>query len=598
MMLLRISTLAVVAVCLATICAATAGSALAREHASTALRQTKATVVCAPERLRLGGATDCTAKVTDTGSGKKAPPAGTVTFTSSGPGSFEPEACTLETTAAAAASCTSTYTPRALGSGTHVVAASYGGSEAHNPAAGRYEISVTPVNDSRRSPTLLRAPPSIANGTTVGATTDYSDPESACGEPTSTVWYSLSARTSGRVAVRLRAHGKLDAVVSVFRVVRSQFKPVGCVPTDEKGVGGIGFQAARGSRYLIAVGEQEGSASSTFRLELFAPPLARAPGDLLPSRGVGAFVDPLTKPEAAWSVLLTAGTTYRINLAADRGRCLSLAVFGPDTSSFAGRYPMREASCGGYLVLTPGPGRGGRHSLLVRAQGNRGEVQRYRLRVARAGRDDTAPGVPIENGQTRRGTLSGQSIDVLDLFRFVVDHRTDVTARLGLPQKTRFELLLISGEGRLLRCVCAARKAPELRARLDEGEYFVAVRARGQSHGRYRLTLLVREITTTVALIDEVAEATSELGRAVVLAADVTPAAAVGGRVELRIDRFDPIEGWQYVRTLTAVVGSSGRAVRTWTPPTVGRWRVRALFAGTRAASPSASSRVILLVSK
>jgi hypothetical protein len=598
MKLPRAPILVLVAVSAAATCAAPAGSAPVGEKAATALRQTKTAVVCRPDVLRLGGTSDCTARVTDTGSGKKSPPAGTVTFTSNASGSFELASCTLEASAAAAATCTATYRPAAIGNGAHVVTAAYGGSETHNPTSGQYEVSVTPVNDARRSPTPLRAPPSAIDGTTVGATADYSDPEAACGELAATVWYSLVARTSGRIAVRLRARGKLDAVVSVFRVVRSQFRPLGCVPTDEKGMGGIAFQAARRGRYLIVVGEQERSTSSTFRLELFAPPLAVAPGARLPSRGVGAFVDPLTKPESAWSAVLREGVSYRMNLAADRGRCLSLYVFGPATPSFVDALAVREASCGGYLVLTPGPGRGGRYSLLVRAHGNRGETQRFRLRVAPTGRDDTAPGLAIENGQTRGGSLSGQSIDVVDLYRFAIDHRTDVTARLGWSRHARFDLLLLSGEGSLLRCACAARKPPDLRARLEEGEYFIAVRARGQSAGRYRLGLLIREITTTVALVDRVADAaTAELGRAVELSSEVTPAAAVGGRVLFRIDRFDPIEGWQYVRTLTARVGSSGRASRTWSPPTVGRWRVRALFVGTRSASPSASTHVPLLVS-
>ncbi len=86
----------------------------------------------------------------------------------------------------------------------------------------------------------------------------------------------------------MRARGKLDAVVAVFRLVRSQINPLGCVPTDEKGVGGIAFQALRGGRYVIVVGERDRSASSTFRLELFAPPLARAPGARLPARGIAS----------------------------------------------------------------------------------------------------------------------------------------------------------------------------------------------------------------------------------------------------------------------------------------------------------------------
>jgi hypothetical protein len=576
--------------------AGSAGSASAADKAATALRVTKTTVTCKPEVLVPDVSSLCTAKVVDTASGKKTPPLGTVTFTTTAPGAFDPESCTLETSAAAAATCTSAYQPKAIGNGTHAIAASYGGSDVHSPTAGRTEVYVTPPNDTRRNAVALRTPPSAVDGTTVGATSDYSDPESSCGDVGSTVWYSLATRSSARIAVRVRAHGRLDAIVAVFQRIRSQFKPLGCVPTDEKGIGGVAFQSARGGRYLIVVGERERSSSSTFRLELFAPPLARAPGARLPAGGKASSVDPLTRPEAAWFVFLGAGRTYRINLAADRHRCLSLSLFGPGTWSFQIAREIRGSTCGGYFVFTPGPDNGGRYSLLVRAQGNRGETQRYRLQVARAGRDDTAPGLLIRNGQTRRGSLSGRSIDVLDLYRFDVDHRTDVTARLGLPPKAQFELLLLSSDGELLRCARKPVRVSELRARLDEGEYFIAVRARGQSFGHYRIALLLREITATVALIDEVTDATAELGRAVRLSARVTPDAAIGGGLQFRIDRFDPIEGWQFSRLLNARVGSGGLATVAWSPPAVGRWRVRAIFAGTRAASPSASVYTQLLV--
>jgi hypothetical protein len=573
-----------------------AGSTPPRQHGLAALRPTKTTITCKQETLTPGASTACTTKVADSGSGKKAAPAGTVTFASSAPGSFDVESCTLAVSGAAAATCSMTYQPDAVGSGTHALTASYSGSETHAAGIGRFELYVTPSNDGRRNATTLRTPPSSVEGSTIGATSDYSDPELGCGGASSTVWYSLEIRSSGRIAVRIRARGRLDAVVAVFRRVRSQYKPLGCVPTDEKGIGGVSFQAERRGQYLIVVGERANSASSAFRLELFAPPLARAPGASLPSDGTTSSVDPLTRPEAAWSVALAAGRTYRINLAPDRSRCLPLSLYGPGTSSFGAGHAVRGRVCGGYLVFTPGPDEGGRYSLLVRAQGNRGGTQRYRLRVARAGRDDTAPGLLIRSRQTRRGSLSARSIDVLDLYRFDVTHRTDVTIRLRVPRSAAFELLLLSSEGNYVRCACGNARSPEVRAQLDEGQYFVAVRARGQSAGPYRVSLLIREITSTVALIEAVSNATAKLGSEVQLSAEVTPLAAVGGRVRFRVDRFDPIEGWQFSRIITVRVASGGLATVAWLPPTVGRWRVRGFFAGTTAASPSASGHALLLV--
>ena len=512
---------------------------------------------CSPDRLTPRASSNCVAKVADTGSGKKTPPAGTVAFTSSAPGSFDPQSCTLETSAAAAATCTTTYQPSAIGNGTHLVAASYSGSETHNPTVGRNEISVTPANDVRRNATKLGIPPSAIDGTTVGATADYSDLESTCGDVGSTVWYSLGTRASGRVAVRLRARGRLDAVVAVFRRVRSQFKPLGCVPTDEKGVGGVAFQAARRGHYLISVGERERSASSTFRLELFAPPLARAPGAPLVARGVASSVDP-TDAARDRVVRRSGGGEDVPDESRGRSQPLSFThrVRAWNQTSFTGTRAIRGNACGGYLVLTPGPDQGGRYSLLVRAQGDRGETQRYRLQVARAGRDaHTAPGLLIRSGQTRRGALSGRSIDVVDLYRFDVDHRTEVTARLGASRGAEFELVLLSDDGNALRCACTTSRARELRARLDEGQYFVAVRARGQSVGRYRVGLLIREITATTTLIDGVPDATS----------GARPCgASLGSGPTRRGDRrtravpssiaSDPIEGWQFSRVIGAHV--------------------------------------------
>ena len=564
--------------------------------AASAVRATKTTVSCKPDTLVAGASTACTAKVADTAAGKKSPPAGTVSFATNAPGSFDVDTCALAASAAAAATCVVAYRPDAIGNGTHAITASYAGSETHAASTVGFELAVTPRNDSRRSATALRTPPSSIEGTTVGATTDFSDPESACGDPEATVWYGLATRSNGRVAVRLRAHGKLDAVVAVFRRVRSQLKPLGCVPTDEKGIGGIAFQADRGGHYLIVVGERENSAASTFRLELFAPPLANPPGSRIPARGTHSSVDPLTRPEAAWSAVLAAGRTYRINLAPDRGRCLSLSVFRPGTTSFTRGQPIREAECGGYVAFTPGPDEGGRYSLLVSAYGNRGGQQRYRLQVARAGRDDSAPGLLIRNGQIRRGSLSGSSIDVLDLYRFDVTHRTEVTAGLHIARTADFDVALLSSEGATIACTCGHKRLHELRARLDEGTYFLAVRAQNPSRGPYRVSLLIREITSTVLLAERFSGTATDLGSAVELRAQVTPATAVGGLVRFRIDRFDPIEGWQFSRLLGARVGSGGLAAVAWTPPTVGRWRIRAFFVGTRSAAPSASAPMPLLV--
>ena len=104
------------------------------------------------------------------------------------------------------------------------------------------------------------------------------------------------------------------------------------------------------------------------------------------------------------------------------------------TCSFADAGPLKVLHCGGYLTYTPGQGAGGRYTVLATATGTRPGRQRYRLQAALAGPDDMAPGVRIENLETRGGSLSG--IDVVDLYRFQVP-RARATSRSRLPDASR-----------------------------------------------------------------------------------------------------------------------------------------------------------------
>jgi hypothetical protein len=570
--------------------AASAGS-----DTTLAVRATRVVVQCKPETLTPGKTTECTLAVSDQSDGTKVAPVGTVTVTTNGPGSFDTTTCTL-VPAVTVSRCSVRYTASGIGTGTHVITASYSGSEIHTASSKSAEIGVTPPNDDRRAAEPLAPPPSRKDGTLVGATYAFSDPDADCADLGGTVWYRFVPRKTQRVAIRLQAHGRLDAVVAVFRPVRSTYRSLGCAPTDDKGVAGVAFDAARGGSYLVLVGSREGRRRSTFRLELFAPPAARPPGAALPRRGARSTLDPLRKPEEAWSSALASGRTYRVNLAADRGRCLSLSIYAPGTKSFANASPVRQARCGGYLVFTPGPDGGGRYSFLVEAESGRGGAQDYRLDTALAGPDDTAPGTTVSNHETRRGSVSGRGIDVVDLYRFEVSHLSDVTLRYQGSRFLAFDLPLVSSTGGRIRCACGESGGGELQARLDEGEYYFAVRALGRTGGSYRLSLLIREITKTTATIDGTDKATSIPGRWVSLGAIVTPAAAVGGPITLQLDRFDPMEGWQFVRLFHASVGSGGRVSVSWRPPTLGHWRLRATFGGSRSASQSRSGYAHLVV--
>jgi hypothetical protein len=86
-----------------------------------------------------GDSVDCTATVTRL-SGNQTPD-GLVTWSSDGAGSFDPNPCTLEGSDDVA-SCTATYTPTAVGTGTHLVTANYDGGQYFVPGSDTEEVAV------------------------------------------------------------------------------------------------------------------------------------------------------------------------------------------------------------------------------------------------------------------------------------------------------------------------------------------------------------------------------------------------------------------------------------------------------------------------
>src|SRR5213594_3956065 len=110
-------------------------------------RTTTTTVSCTPGSIPVDSATSCTATVRDTDNGKKTAPDGTVTWTTDGGGipgggTFSSPTCILiEDTDRS--SCSVTYTPTAVGSGSHLITASYGGGGKHLPSSGTTTVAVT-----------------------------------------------------------------------------------------------------------------------------------------------------------------------------------------------------------------------------------------------------------------------------------------------------------------------------------------------------------------------------------------------------------------------------------------------------------------------
>ena len=445
-------------------------------------------------------------------------------------------------------------------------------------------LAAPPSNDARSDARRIDLPASVT-GTTSESTVEATEPGS-CDALAGSVWYSLSAPDDGRIVVRLRAAGDLDAVVDAFRRTRSQLTGAGCDFTDEQGEGGLSIRARKGDSILIRVGQRFSSVPGEFRLEVFAPqPGARPPGPALPVRGARGEVDPLQNEDDAYSRRLVAGTTYRVNLSTGAEGCAGLEIHPPGTSSFEDGDPVRRLSCGGYTVFTPGPGESGRYSFRVVSRGRRG-VQRYQLSAARAGTDDTAPGRFIRNHQRVRGSVRGTGIDVLDLYRF--DVRTRSTLTLSLQSAAELDVELRNDRGRRL-----ATSEGQVERQVSPGRYFAVVRAPDGSAGRYTLTRASRTITRTRASINGRGRAQTGPGGAARIGVTVTP--GVAGPVSIVIERFDPVAGWQFFRRTRTRV-AAGRASLLFRPPSVGRWRARAAFNGTRSAARSESGYAHLLV--
>jgi hypothetical protein len=445
-----------------------------------------------------------------------------------------------------------------------------------------------PANDNRATPTAVGLPASVS-GTTVGATDDPTDPGSECGRAHDTVWYRLPGAPTGRVVVRINALGNLDAVVAVYRAVRSRVVEAGCAATDEHGNGALSF-TSEGGDYLIMVGRERTSADGRFKLTMFRQePSSKLPAPRLPRGGVSSWVEPITDYDDAWSLRMRAGVEYRVNLSPARGRCISLGLFAPGTRSLAGAAPVHQLACGGYLTYTPGVGGSGRYTLLVTASDERPGRQRYHLQAATAGPDDMAPGLLLRNLQARRGTLSGTHIDVVDLYRFKVSERSDVTLTFAGPARARLALLNAGG-----RRIGSSDGPGPLTASLGIGTFFVAVRADSGAHGRYRISLLERGLTTTSVLADGSRSASVRPGDSVAI--DVAVSSSSSGPVRLELDRFDPLTGWHFYRLYRLRLGSDGRTGISWRPPAIGHWRAHASFGGTRTASLSDSGIARIVV--
>jgi hypothetical protein len=458
-----------------------------------------------------------------------------------------------------------------------------------------------PANDERANAQVIHSLPAAINGTTVGATIEPDERESACGVQTaSSVWYSLRPSSAQRIALDLAAGGELDATVDVYHAVRSQLASVGCQQTEGHGKASLSFKASKNGLYLIRVAALQSSQLANFSLEVFLPtPAIGPPGAPLPSGGVNGRVDRIQNINAAYSFTLHAGVSYLISLANETEHaCVSGALYAPGTSSFGGEEEesgsgsaLLQINCGGYKLFTPGPGQGGRYSLDITPRHSFRGIQRFHLQVAPAGPAETAPGLTLGNYAHAHGYLSGRSVRVLRLYRMEVTSHSNLTLKLTAPDSAEFKLQLRNQNGNVIECDCEGSGSQTLTHQLQPGTYYAVVSVRNGSSGNFTLVRESRTITST-SLSFSSAKASPGEG----LGIDVKVSPAASGPVVVEIERFDPVFGWQFYRQETADV-SEGAASVPFTPPAVGQWRAKATYEGSRVSSPSAVGFSYLLVS-
>jgi hypothetical protein len=112
-----------------------------------------AAVTCSPTSVAVGSTTTCTATVTDS-QAVPSTPLGTVGFSAdTAGGSFgSGGACTLMQVVLGQSSCQVTYSPGAVGSGTHILTGAYSGDTKHDPSQGSSPLTVTSLPTAGQGP--------------------------------------------------------------------------------------------------------------------------------------------------------------------------------------------------------------------------------------------------------------------------------------------------------------------------------------------------------------------------------------------------------------------------------------------------------------
>jgi len=420
-------------------------------------------------------------------------------------------------------------------------------------------------------------------------------PVPSCATVEGVQWYRVTAPHRGPMVAQLVADKDLDAALAAYHIVGSRARSLLCKTTSWSGRTWLAWYAHADRSYLIGVARRSGSSAGDYELTVRSaerPP--RPPGALLPAGGVWSTINPVLDRSDAYAVSLTRGTTYRLSLTSpSRTSCIGFRIYRAGTSFVAGE-PAFERECGGYALFTPGIDGGGLYSILVSMSAGDPVTHGYRLQIAPAGADDTAPGIKLDNGQVVSAAVRPRSIDTVDLYRFAVPHPSQQT-RIEFRHKpnSAIRLLVTDEMGKRIASLKDSTGDEVQRLHLPIGVYYAAVEAStsGRKAGSYRLQVRVRDVTSTSISSNGGRHVESPPDTPVPLTVQVT-SASHGGNLVVEFDHFDPLVGWHFAAAVATKVDPTGDFTTAWTPPSVGEWRARARFEGNAYSSTSHSHYV------
>src|SRR5262245_25260649 len=144
--------------------------------------------------------------------------------------------------------------------------------------------------------------PATVRGMADAGNPEQGAPVPSCAAVAGVQWYTVRAPHRGPLVARLRAHGNLDAVVAVYRVVRNKRTPVLCARTDGHGRARVAWYGYLDGSYLVGVGRLVDSEADAYTLKVLAAEQRQLPpGDPLPATIVTETVNPVLDTSDAWA---------------------------------------------------------------------------------------------------------------------------------------------------------------------------------------------------------------------------------------------------------------------------------------------------------